>query len=205
MAITSLTFISGLTSNNQIVEYVFRNFKLRELIKTMIRNSVNDGSIGDLEQYIYLELLQMDNERLLILFESNKLRPFISQIIKRQNFNGSFYRTVCIKEKPSVEFLNIEENEYDFLGDILFVFIKSQTEFSETKIYSDEEVKKILSFTLLDKYLISKRSMRQLSKSLNIPRKTISILINFAKNLTMEWFQKSGKYLDEEYIKQKYQ
>jgi hypothetical protein len=205
MSLTTLTFLTGITSNSDIVEYIFRNFRLQELIKKMIRSSAYDCSCYDLEQYIYLELLQMDNERLLILFESEKLRPFISQMILRQRNNGSFYRTVRIIDKQiSDSYKDLTSEEYDYYGDILYIYIKSQTEFLETKSYSDEEVKKILSFTLLDKFLISKRSMRQLSKSLNIPRKTISILINNAKELTMNWWDQEGQFLDFDYVKNKY-
>ena len=58
-------------TNNQIVEFIYKNYSIKGLINNMIDYSVKDGSNEDLEQYIYEFLLCMDNKRLNILYKSN--------------------------------------------------------------------------------------------------------------------------------------
>lgn len=75
-------------TNNEIVEIVYRTYKIKSLILKMVDYSNHDKSCDDLEQYIYEQLLRKPNNQLNQLYNDNKLRNYISQIISHQRNGG---------------------------------------------------------------------------------------------------------------------
>lgn len=116
-------------TNNDIVETVYRTYNLKNLIIHLINDSINDYSCDDLEQYIYLLLLEMDNERLNEMFCNNDLKKFITQIILNQR-NLTKY-----SEYGKFKVNNNYEEEY-VLGD--YDFIDEET--IDSYYYQDMEV-----------------------------------------------------------------
>lgn len=90
-------------TNNEIVEIVYREYNLHKLIVDMINNSSLDKSCDDLEQYIYLLLLEMSNKKLNLLYENNWLKQFISQIIKNQRNLSKYSEYGKYKISESIE------------------------------------------------------------------------------------------------------
>jgi len=107
-------------TNQEIVEQVFNTYKVRSMIKKLIKNSTLDDSFKDLEQIIYCQLLIMDNEKLNHLFNSDGLRRWINQIIKNQrNYYLNDYQRSRIKPQI-VE--TIRAAEFQFFQR-LFLFV----------------------------------------------------------------------------------
>ena len=83
-------------TNQQIVDKVYRTYKVKCMIIKMIGQSTLDNSCDDLEQHIYTILLLMDNEKLNYLYLTKGLKKWISQIIRNQrnyyksNYNWSY-------------------------------------------------------------------------------------------------------------------
>jgi len=107
-------------TNNDIVEEVYRTYKLKTLITNLICNSRIDGSYEDLEQYVYLILLKMNNKTINRLYDTgigleiddprNELRSFISRIIINQ-------RNLSKKGFKSNEYNKYKLNSCEFTGD----------------------------------------------------------------------------------------
>ena len=78
-------------TNNEIVDYVYRHYKIGSLIRKIISTSDLDDSYKDLEQYIYVLLLEMENNKLNELYNKKKLRHWVSQVILNQrNYNSAY-------------------------------------------------------------------------------------------------------------------
>ena len=190
-------------TNNEITEIVYRSYKIKQLIHTMIDYSVKDGSSDDLHQYIMEQLLQTDNERLNLLYKSKKLRNFISQIIKNQRNSGAaenntdYQKYFHIKDNNQ-EYLEIEDiQNYNFKLDIIMDYIDSQSEMVECVVYTEPQLKIILSFTVLKKYYLSSLTAQQLADHLLISRSTVNMLMRFAKEKIVDYWNETGKYIEE--------
>ena len=80
-------------TNNEIVDSL-----ARECIVERIINRISGGNFidtyQDLAQYIYIKLLELDNNKLSIMYEQGKIRYYISGMITRQIFsrNSNYYK-----------------------------------------------------------------------------------------------------------------
>lgn len=196
-------------TNNFIVEDVARNYKIDNLIKSMIDYSFKDGSCDDLYQYIMLYLLTYDNIRLNQMYNDNKLRPFISQIILKQRDGGVGGRNTIYVNYFKISNINQtdsnsmqEEDTYNYMVDIILDYIDKNTEFFETGLETSEQLKRILAFTILKKYFLSDLTQHRLAKSLGLSRSTIASFLKFAKEDVYNFWITKGQYLDEnDYLK----
>lgn len=195
-------------TNNYIVEDVYRTYKVRKLITTMIDYSIKDKSCDDLQMYIYEILLTYDNIRLNQMYNDGKLRNFISQIIKRQrdggtNSNTEYANYFHIKDTNEYffEWHDIEDKkEYDITADLIIRYIDKKAEMIEGNIYTSYELKNILAFTILKKYFMSDLTQIKLAQHLNLSRSTITNLLKTAKDDILKFWNTKGKYLDENKI-----
>ena len=171
----------------------------------MINYSIKDNSHDDLQQYIYEYLLTYDNIKLNQMYNDNKLRNFISQIIKLQRDGGNggnntvYQSQLHIKENYSYTFdyADYEDiSEYDITSDILIKYIDKKAEMIDNKVYTSDELKKILAFTLLKKYFMSDLTQVALAKHLMMSRITISKLMKIAKDDIIKWWNLIGQDYD---------
>lgn len=187
-----------LLSNNDIVIRVFKNYEIKKLIIRMINQSYNDQSYNDLEQYVYEQLLKFDNIRLNEIYHNSKLRNFISKIIQHQRDgtgHGVYLKYLHIKETNPILDI-IDENEEDFQIELIINYINNKSEMLEENVYNSNQLKIILSFTILKKYYLSDLTQSLLAIHLNLSRTTVNHLIKFAREDILSWWEKNGKYID---------
>lgn len=196
-------------SNNNIVEEVYKKYKVRSLITKMIDYSIKDGSCDDLEQYIYEMLLTMENKRLNNIYSSGKLRNFISQIIKGQRNGGNpkYYKTSAtdylkyfhIKNTSETYFEHLDipddQEEYNYALDLIVEYITLRSEMDDGKPYTSEELKYILAFTLLKKYYNSDFTIIKLSSHLGISVSSINKFLRLAKDDIIIYYNKINKLI----------
>ncbi len=193
--------MTGLT-NNQIVEYVYRNYKINHLIRHMIDYSVKDKSCDDLEQYIYEQLLKFDNVNLNNMFNNNKLRNFISQIVLRQRnggvngINTEYQNILRIRETNEIIDIPEPEPDHDFKMDVILNYIDDQSEMYDDIIYTESGLKTILSFSVFKKYFLSSLTQEELAKHLGLSRSTITSLIKSAKFDILNYWDKTGQFIE---------
>ncbi len=133
-------------TNNQIVEIVYRQYGIKSLINRMIMFSDVDGSGDDLEQYIYEQLLNLDNNKLNQLYIDKKLRNFCALIIKNQRSGGP---KLQYHYKP----INTEYHKhFKFYGDWS---MDSRSEYAYNEDEYDDEIDKQREFGLnkINEYL----------------------------------------------------
>jgi hypothetical protein len=182
-------------TNNEIVEVVYRKYKVKTLIVKMIRESVNDESCNDLEQYIYLELLEMENRKLNDLYRNNKLRNYISNIIKNQrNLNKySIYRTEFqFRNNPGItEDLQISDEVEDNRLDYVYKELDRIEDLWHATGLTETLKQSIISFSIYKYYIINNISQRELFKRIWwIDRMKIIELLKHAKNELLEGYGK---------------
>jgi hypothetical protein len=103
-----------LFSNNEIVEWIYRNLNVKSLIKKYINKSIYDDSCSDLEQYIYEKLLHKPNDILNFYYNNKQLTEYIVQIIKNQRNEKASYYNYKILGKQLNKILNeINDPIYD--------------------------------------------------------------------------------------------
>lgn len=122
-------------TNNEIVIQVYKTYDIGKLIKLLISESIIDQTYQDLEQYVYCELLQMDNTRLNALYntgldveidsDENKLRCYISNLIKNQrNLSRSHFNTKIKNRKEfngeKVFYYNLAEMSDDIIKELIY-------------------------------------------------------------------------------------
>jgi len=193
-------------SNNEIVEFVYRNFKVKQLINKMISASIREQNNSDLEQFIYEYLLNYNNVKLNRIHNDNKLRQFISQIILRQrnggNGDSNTYYTSELKLKSGNEFYFDhydlpEEDTYNVAIDIIIEYIDKMSEMDDSQKYTSDQLKYILAFTLLKKYFMSDLTQSKLAEHLKLSRLTVSKLLKLAREDILIWWNKTGQYKDK--------
>lgn len=177
-------------TNNFIVTHVKNNYNLPKLIRKMIDTSIPTKTYGDLEQYIYEVLLNMDNYKLNELYhKKNELRKFISQIIKNQRNNGKYFHSLILNEKR-IESLqdydtpDVDEHNYclDFIMDRvegIDFFLTGQTQV---------QLRKDMAITVLCLYILKGVPKWKLCLDYRCGISTLNLLIKDGK-----------KYLKEDY------
>lgn len=190
-------------SNNEIVDYVYRNYKIGGLIRRLIKNSVIDESFMDLEQYIYLLLLEMENKRLNDLYNKKKLRQFICRIIIYQrNYNSKFpsktngiynkyFKITGVDPVPD----SYSEDKHDFRIDFIYNELE-KVPFGTTGL-TNNEMRKMLSYEILKYYIEKGISMTAVAKKFGLCRTTTRTLIIEAKNnIRIEYERNYDNYIN---------
>lgn len=80
-------------TNNEIVDSLARTCLVERIINRIVGGKFIEN-YQDLSQYIYIKLLEMNNERLSLMYEQGKIRYYISGMVTRQIFsrNSNFYK-----------------------------------------------------------------------------------------------------------------
>lgn len=86
-------------SKNEIVEQLAKNKEVEKIVKKFYTENKDD-----LVQYIYLSLLQMDDNRIINLYEENRLKYYIVGVIKHQVMSKTSYH---IKDNAKAGITNI--------------------------------------------------------------------------------------------------
>jgi len=184
-------------TNNEIVEQVYQTYKLKSLIKKMIRESSLDESFKDMEQLIYFQLLKMDNEKLNGLFNRNELIKWISQIIRNQR---NYYKNEYQKNKlfehalPTHNELGRLYTEHNFLLDWLD---EELNKFDWNKDMTKEELVSAGEYEIMKFYLSSGYSMSRIAKLFNCSTTKINQMILSAKNNIKESYDKTFEVWNE--------
>lgn len=116
-------------TNQEIVDYVYRNYNVLKLVRKLIRQSKDTHTDGEIEQYVYMTLLIMDNDKLSEMFINKKLKNYICRIIVNQRNSGLYYNRFIkndfleyMEELPEVE---DEIDNFDLRSDFLFDELES--------------------------------------------------------------------------------
>lgn len=78
--------------NNKIVEWLYKDKIVRDILINM---GIDENDIDDIEQEIYLILLEYSEEKIKEMYEKNQLKYFIVGIVWRQYFSSTspfFYK-----------------------------------------------------------------------------------------------------------------
>lgn len=185
-------------TNNEIVDYVYRHYKIGSLIRKIISTSDLDDSYKDLEQYIYVLLLEMENNKLNELYNKKKLRHWVSQVILNQrNYNSAYpsknngvynkyFKLSAIDKIVDI----IDEDTHDFRIDFIYYELE-RIPFGTTGLTNDE-LRKMLSYELFRFYIERGVSMTAVAKKFGFCRTTARTLIMEAKNNIIKSFK--GEY-----------
>lgn len=71
-------------SRNSIIEDIYRRGIVKEIIKHISHGFESGDNMRDLEQDIYIHLLEMDDEKLNHLYENDELNFYLASVIYRQ-------------------------------------------------------------------------------------------------------------------------
>lgn len=96
---------SHMHANNDIIEYIYKNKILSNIIKN-VGYKENKINLQDLEQDLYLELLNLKDDILVKLYESNNLNYYLSRLVVNN-----------IVSKNSRYYYKYKKNNYDFLDE----------------------------------------------------------------------------------------
>lgn len=174
-------------SNYDIVSIVYRDYKIGQLIRKLINDCAKNNTCGDLEQFIYMKLMTIDNFKLNELYYKKDLRRFISQIIKNQrNYYGSEYNKMVkvIFQGTTIELDGFEledKIEHNFKLDITWKILEDGASIFGLTGLTQFEMRKALSYHILKYYVKNNVSMIKLAKQFGCCRSTINTLIKFAK------------------------
>ncbi len=184
-------------SNAEIVEIVYKEYKIKNLIKKMINYSVMDNSHEDLEQYIYEYLLKYNNITLNQIYNDKKLRNFIAIIIKNQRNCNSCYKDFRMKEQlhivDYVDYLIDElEDELDFNYYFtgythFFDFINKYSIYNDKDDYSEKELINILSVKILNLYVNSNLTYMDIARELGVSKTKMNQINSRLKKIIKEY------------------
>ena len=200
-------------TNNEIIQIIKNEYKLNILIKKLISNSIYDYSHDDLEQYIYLYLLEYDNVKLNGLYDRskcykpsdsrNELRKFICRIVLNQRnlYKSVYNKNFKLFDNEYLDNMDVEEQEQDKTGEIIKIYLYYRCDFNPNIKYTKDELLKIRGFNIFRNYINSGNSIHFLANNLHISYTTIWKHISSSRQEIKDWWYSEGKYLDDEYIK----
>lgn len=97
---------------NRIIDELARNGTIQEIINNM---SIKQNDKDDLEQEIYMILLEYDEEKIIELYNKKQLKWFIIKVIKNQYYSkNSPYYAKYKKYYQYVDSEEIKNNEQEF-------------------------------------------------------------------------------------------
>lgn len=171
-------------TNNEILIYIYKNIDIKKFILKVINQSTIQNR-EDLTQYIYLYLLEYDNEKLNILYEKNILPQFIMKIILNQrNYYKSYYNEYC-KNNYNLEETDIDYEHKDTYLDSVeknrkLDFIDNELNCDNSNINKNDEY---LRYKIYKIYLTKKYTLKELSYKYNISYNTLFRLIKETKKI----------------------
>lgn len=174
-------------SNNDIVIWVYNNVDVDKFVKKVIDRTSLERNYDDLTQYVYLTLLEYDNEKLNRLYNEKVLKQFIMGIILNQrNYYKSYYNSHLRLYGKEIQESDLNDyGEYDFEREDKINFINN-----ELKKYkghrnnlSKTEEDEMLRLQFYYIYLTRGITLKELSIRMDMNYRTILRLIRSAKEI----------------------
>lgn len=181
-------------SNNEIVEYIYKNIPIDQFISKVINSSTVE-SREDLRQYILLYFLEYDNTKLNILYDKNILPQFTMKIILNQrNYYKSFYNEYC-KNRCSDD--NIVETEtYDTHQDS--VEKNRKLDFIDAELSKQDLEKELyIRYAVYKVYLTKKYSIKQLADKYGLSYSTLHKLLKETKKIIKKKYDEHFINIDD--------
>lgn len=191
-------------TNNEIVEYVYNtdHINIKQLINNVIAYSLNDGSDDDLEQYIYMKLLETDNDKLNYLYEHKLLGHYINRMVfnQRNYYRSNYNLYYKIKLTPDFEYIeavNEKDLKYDDhsnreLLEFVDYMLNDKYDFRNFDKFSNIDKIKYGALQIYKTYTDKKRkhTIDTLCVSLRLSRNVVVDLIKYAKEIIRIEYEK---------------
>lgn len=159
-------------TNNEIVEYIYREIDIKKLIRIYSRSNGNIAS-DDFEQTLYLILLEYDNDKLNYIFKADKLTHLIVGIIRNQNNDiYSIYNKIH---------KNLKLDWYKYKTELEIEADQELLDKAEQVIHTYSSDEEYFYKKLLHIYVKHNESFNSLAKKTGLSKKTISDAIQLAK------------------------
>jgi hypothetical protein len=165
-------------SNNEIITHIYHTIDITGFTQRVVLDSTQE-SREDLCQYIYLYLLEYNNEKLNMLYNKKLLPQFIMKIILNQrNYYRSYYNLSCrtnVNELPDTPYeddsLEVREKN-------------SKLDFIDEEFNNEElDIKIKVRYELYKVYLTKKYTLMEISEKYSIPYNTLHRLIKETKKI----------------------
>lgn len=182
-------------TNNDIVNYVYKNIPIDTFISKVINTSTRE-SREDLRQYILLYLLEYDNLKLNILYDKNILPQFIMKIILNQrNYYKSFFNEYCKNNNNKDE--EIEHETYDSHLDSIEK--NRKIDFIEHELdRKDIEKELYIRYSVYKIYMSRKYTLMELADKYKLSYNTLFRLIKETKRIIREKYAEYIRNLDNQ-------
>ena len=180
-------------SNNEIVEYIYKNIPLDQFISKVINSSTAE-SREDLRQYILLYFLEYDNTKLNILYDKNILPQFSMKIILNQrNYYKSFFNEYCKNNNNKEE--EIEHETYDSHLDSIEK--NRKIDFIERELNrKDIERELYIRYSVYKIYMTRKYTLIELADKYNLSYNTLFRLIRETKKIIRDRYDEYIRNID---------
>jgi hypothetical protein len=178
-------------TNNEIVEIVYRTYNIRKHIVKLIKNSIIDGSCDDLEQYIYLSLLELDNNILNDIYFNNKLMIYIWNLIRNQRneYKNHEYGKYKINSMENFnDIIDEEEFDYELKVDNKHNWLMNELdkyEFAASGLTSDE-LRTSACYEIIKLKIRKKYTKAELARHMNCSCSQISLILRYGKQKIKE-------------------
>lgn len=172
-------------TNNQIVEYIYKNIDIDKFILKVISSSYVTKTKDDLKQYIYLYFLEMDNEKLNNLYRDKVISQFIMKtILNQRNYYRSYFNIYCKNNNN-----NDDIDKYNEICDDdsdtsekhrKLKFIEDELKCDNNIEYKNDEY---LRYEILKIYMTRKYTIKELSVKYKISYNTLFRLLKETKKI----------------------
>lgn len=181
-------------TNNEIVIWISNNIDIDKFINKVISTSQLEQNDKDLKQYIYLYLLEYDNNKLNNLYNNKVLPQFIMTIILNQrNYYKSYFNEYLKNNSYDLEYEvedeiiedDDKENKLNFINKELKKYV------GKRKNLTKQEEYEMLCYEIYRMLIKRNMSIKLLSENLDINYRTVSRLIKFAReNIKKNYYKK---------------
>ena len=204
-------------TNKEIVERIYHEHPIKKHILKNISNSFIDKSCDDLEQYIYIKLLEMNNKELNRLYSNGDYKKYITQIIKNSRDSEMKYISKksgnLIKYKtseytkifqlrdyePIVDYPNQEDDTiYDPRVEFIFGCLSGYSYYRSVSGSSVQQLRLAIASDLLLFYIRRKISIREVGEKFNMKRWKVTMLLKLVKDELLDKFEK--EYCENDWI-----
>lgn len=171
-------------TNTEIVHIVFRTMKIKQLVANIVHEIQYRD---DMEQYVYLYLMEMPNIKLNKIYNGGKLRNYIAITLKNNSkFNGykskNYINYVRLIADTEETFYNLyDESDRSYLDRIEWV---EQYIINKSQIYTgmtQKQMRLATTMNIYKFYIEHKVSMSEIGNRFNMSETTVWTFIKEAK------------------------
>jgi len=204
-------------TNAEIVERIHREHNVRSHILRNISQSWADKSCDDLEQFIYVNLLEMNNGKLNSLYYTGDYQRYITQMIKNQRDGDSGMKYIskkngiCVSYTTSMyakEFklkdhaiitdypIDVDDVWSDPRVEFIYACLSGYSYMREVSGATNYQLKLALASDLLLFYARRKMSLREVGEKFNMKRWKVAMLLKAVKDELKNKFKNEYKEND---------